>query len=466
MSQRVSRRQFIARGSTALAAAAALRTTRRASAQTAPSNRLRIGLIGCGGQGKFDTHCMLEAGGAGVEVVAIADVDQGRVDQFGKELEEKRGFKVEGYKDYRRLIDRKDVDIVIVGTPDHWHAAPTILACQAGKDVYVEKPLAHNINEQKRMIEAARKYGRIVQVGQQQRSDAHFREAMEYLQSGTPLGRITRTLTINYGNESPNGIGNPPDGPPPENVDYDMWTGAAPLRPFNPNRFHYQWRWFFDFAGGMICDWNVHLHDLIHWGMQVDAPVAVSATGGKYVLTDNRDTPDILDVVWEYQGPQGPFAQVYTMSKCYEKGRYREGYGTEFFGTEGSLFINRGGWEVTPQMQAVEVDDPSNPGKKKTDHQPRTNPIKKDGGDSPVPHARNFLDCVRSRRVEDLHCDIEVGHRIASACHLGNIAMRLGKKIWWDGQRQIITLQDGTPDAVANVWLGREYRKGYELPEV
>src|SRR5262249_16868168 len=163
--------------------------------------------------------------------------------------------------DFRKLLDRKDIDIVVVGTPDHWHAAPTLLACQAGKDVYVEKPLAHNIHEGRAMVEAARKYARIGQVGQQQSSDPHFHEQISYLQNGQAVGIMTGTETYNFDNNTPEGIGHPPDGDPPSEVNYDMWLGAAPKRPFNPNRFHYNWRWFFDYAGGMICDWNVHLMD-------------------------------------------------------------------------------------------------------------------------------------------------------------------------------------------------------------
>jgi predicted dehydrogenase len=461
MSRSTSRRTFLL--TTSAAVATAVRRTRAAS----PNEKLTVGLVGCGGQGRYDTRSLIEAGGKDVAWAAIADIDDRHLHETAGEAE-KLGFKPERYKDYRKLIDRKDIDIVVVGTPDHWHAPVALLACQAEKDVYVEKPLAHNIAEGRAMVEAARKYKRIVQVGQQQRSDAHFREAMDYLHKGDPLGVISRTETFNFGNETPGGIGNPPDGQPPKEADYDMWLGAAPLRPFNPNRFHYQWRWFFDYAGGMICDWNVHIMDIVHWGMKVTAPLSVYATGGKRVLTDNRETPDIMDVVYEYKTPEGKlFTQVYTMGKCYQRGsNHPEGYGTEFFGTSGAMFINRGGWRVSPEMKRTRVDDPDNPGKKKTVEGPRTPAIQKPGGDSVPPHSRNFLECVRSRKAEDLHCPVQVGHHIAAACHLGNIALRLEKKIWWNAEKELITLQDGTPDTAANVHLTREYRKGYELPQV
>jgi predicted dehydrogenase len=409
---------------------------------------------------------MLGAGGGMVELVAVADPDESQAGRVVKDMAGK-GFKPEVYEDFRKLLERKDVDLVIVGTPDHWHAIVTILACQAGKDVYVEKPCSHNIAEGRAMVSAARKYKRVVQVGQQQRSDPHFREAMEFLLKKKPLGRISRTLTVNYDNETPDGIGNPPDqDAPPKGVNYDLWLGPAPQRKFNPNRFHSRFRWFFDYAAGMIGDWNVHLHDIVHWGMDVNAPLSVTATGGKFVLHDNRETPDMLDVVYEYLGKEGPFTQIYTMSKVYQRGRYGAGYGTEFFGTDGSLFIDRGGWQVTPETDEQEIDDPDQKGKKKKGNRPRTPTVKKPGNDHVTPHAKNFLACVRSRKWQNLNCDIEVGHRTATACHLGNISHRLGnKKIYWDAAKEIITLQDGTPDAAANAWLGREYRKGYELPE-
>ncbi len=457
----VSRRRFLQ--TTGVAAATAM-TARSVRAVAGANERLNIAVIGLGGQGRYDTRCLLEAGGDGVRLVAICDLDQQRLDDTTGEMKKDFGAEVEQTKEYRRIIDRNDVNIVIIATPDHWHAIPAVLACQAGKDVYVEKPLAHNVAEGRAMVAAARKYKRIVQVGQQQRSDDHFREAMAYLQNGQPLGRISRTSTFNYENNTPNGIGQGSPELPKQlsEQEYDVWLGPAPKRPYNSKRWHFEWRWFYDYGGGMICDWNVHIQDIVHWGMRVDAPRSVNAAGGKLVLTDIRDTPDIMDVTYEYPG----FDQVYTMGKCYARGKFPEGYGTQFFGADGAMFINRSYWEVMPEMKHQRVDDPDKPGEKKTISVPRTEPFKKGGGDSGVPHQKNFLEAVRSRRAEDLHCDVEVGHRIATACHLGNISLRVGRKIWWDRDRERITQQDGTPDPAANVWLSREYRKGYELPEV
>lgn len=449
MASAVSRRAFLS------ASTAAVLASERATSAFTANERLNIGLIGCGGQGTHDARSMLKAGGDSVRVVALADPDRNRLDAFGDELA-KTGQSAEKYEDYRKILDRKDVDAVICGTPDHWHALVTVAACQAGKDVYVEKPCSHNIREGRAMVEAARKYGRIVQVGQQQRSDAHFRDAIHYLREEGTLGRIVRTITFNYDNETPHGLGHPPDeDAPPPRVNYDLWLGPAPLRKFNRNRFHWAFRWFYDYAGGMMTDWNVHLQDIVHWGLDLVAPKSICAAGGKYVLKDDRDTPDMLDVVYEYDTNAGPLTHVYTMGRCYHRGTAPRGYGIEFLGPDGSLFIDRGGWEVLPANK---------PG---TDI-PRVPPLKRPGHDDVVPHARNFLDCVRSREWKLLHCDIETGHRTASVCHLGNLSHRLGnRKIYWDAQREIVTLQDGrTPDAEANRLLGREYRSGFELPEV
>jgi len=467
MAGRVSRRRFLS-GAGRIVPAATLGTAFPARGALGANDRLGIGIVGCGGQGRYDANSMCWVRAGRTAILAVCDIDQQRMDDTAGETKRYFGNTPDQYKDFRALLDRKDIDIVVVATPDHWHAAVTILACQAGKDVYVEKPCSHTIEEGRRMVRAARKYSRMVMVGQQQRSAPHFREAIAYLHAHRPLGRISRTFTLNQENDTPRGM--PPDNDQrPSHIteaDYDRWLGPAPKRPFHSNRWHYNWRWFLDYGGGMICDWNVHLQDIVHWAMRVDAPKSVAATGGKRALPDERDSPDIMDVLYEYAGPEGDFTQVYTMTKIGPRGRYAEPYGTEFLGTEGSLFINRGFWEVTPETRYTQVDDPEKPGQKKTAAVPRTAPIRKDGGDSVNPHAQSFLKAVDSRRIEDLNCDIEVGHRTATACHLGNIALRLGRKIWWDRDREIIVHQDGSPDAAANRYLTKEYRKGYELPDV
>lgn len=449
MSKQLSRRGFLWTSTCAITAGTTARAVRRASAQVSPNEKLRLGLIGCGGQGLHVGKRVIQAGVDGVELVAVADPDTSKREDAVQYFAQYGHADPDAHNHFMKIIERKDIDLVVVATPDHWHAICTILACQSGKDVYVEKPCSHNIHEGRQMVRAARKHGRIVQVGQQQRSQGHFREAAALLQKDKPLGRIVRTRTMNFENEAPNGIGNPPDQPsPPPGVDYDLWLGPAPQRPFNKNRFHGTFRWFFDYAAGMQGDWNVHLQDIVHMVTRIDAPRTVCALGGKRVLNDNRETPDMMDVLYDY----GDFTHVYTMSKAYQRGGNPNNYGIEFFGPDGSLFIKRSYWEFIPETAG--------------NRKPSIEGFKKDGVPDGVDHQGNWLDCVRSRRHEDLVCDIETGHRTATACHLGNISLKLGRQIRWDAKRELIVDDNGRTDAAANVHLTREYRKGYELPEV
>ena len=336
------------------------------------------------------------------------------------------------YRDFRRLLERKDIDAVIVAAPDHWHALPTILACEAGKDVYVEKPAATTVVEGRAMVTAARRFGRVVQVGTQQRGGAHFRRAVEIVRSGA-IGTVSLCRAWNCSNELPDGIGNPPDGDPPPELDYDMWLGPAPRRPYNPNRCHYRFRHFWDYAGGKITDWGTHLIDVVHWAMGVTAPLAVAASGGKYVLTDNRETPDTMEAIYDYPG----FTLVYSLREANGRKLDGHGYGMQFHGTKGTLFVDRGGFEVFPEGDRME-------------------PIKSGGSQQNQPHVREFLDCIRSRARPS--SDIEVGHRSTSAPLLGNIALRVGRKIRWDAENERIL-----DDEEANRLLGRPYRAPWHL---
>ncbi len=432
----MTRREFLRKAGGAaalgLGVQAFLEEARAQEAQVAPgavspNEKIIVGLIGSGGMGRGNMSDFLRSGM--VEVAAVCDVDQARLDQGVKEA----GGKATPYRDFRKLLERKDIDAVIVGTPDHWHALPTICACQAGKDVYVEKPLSHNIVEGRAMVSAARRYGRVVQVGTQQRSGAHFQKAVEIVRSGI-LGKVSLTRAWNVSNESPHGIGNPPDSEPPPGLDYDLWLGPAPKRPYNPNRCHYLFRWFWDYAGGMITDWGTHLIDIIHWGMGVDYPTAVSASGGKFVLQDNRDTPDTMEAVFEYPG----FVMVYSCRKGCGRGMDGRGYGIQFHGSNGTLFVDRGGFEVYPEGD-------------------RMQPIVGPDSDQHYPHVLNFLECVKSR--ERPISDVEIGHRSTSAPLLANTALQIGRKIHWDGENERII-----GDEAANRLLGRCYRAPWVLP--
>jgi len=462
MRNRVTRRQFLDHGSRAAAVAAGLslagRTARTAAADAA--SKFTIALIGCGGMGRYKLGNFMETGQC--QVAAVCDVDPANAEMAVRQVAEKLGTRPEVVKDYRKVIDRKDIDLVIVGTPDHWHAAPMMLACQAGKDVYCEKPCCHNILEGKAMKEAAARYGRIVQVGTHQRSMPHIQAARELVQTGK-LGVVGMTNTYTYGNNAPDGLGHEPDGDPPPGVDYDMWLGAAPVRPFNRRRWHSSWRWYFDYGCGMVGDWNVHLQDIIMWTMGVTAPIAVSASGGKLVLTDDRDTPDVMQAVYEFgpaaQAPKG-FIQTYTMRKASGKPWSAGGYGMDLHGTNGMLHMTRGDWKL--EADRVDWDKPDSPF--------RTEGFERraDGADGAahLDHVKDFLASVVSRRPPI--ASIDQHYHTVVACHLANVSLKVGRKIFWDAEK-VMCFTDRelrTPDAQANALLGREYRKGYELPAV
>ena len=407
---------------------------------SAPSDRVRVAVIGTGRQGVNDMRAHMAL--PDVEVVAICDVYEPNL-----AIAAEAAPNAVREPDFRRILDRQDVDAVIIGTPDHWHALQTVMACQAGKDVYVEKPTSVAITEGRRMVEAARKYSRIVQVGTQQRSQPHFADVVGFVRSGK-LGTITMVRAWNVGNQAPEGIGSPPDGNPPPGLDWDLWLGPAPKVPFNPNRFGVYpeawsyFRYFWDYAGGLMTDWGVHLIDIVHWAMDVDAPSAVTAIGGKLALQDNRDTPDTLVATYQYPG----FVMCYETRSANGRPINEHGYGIEFYGTEGTLFVDRGGFNVVPERRRVSGQE----------FMDRTDPV---SGTAPPPttsHARNFIDCVKSRALPI--CDIEIGHRSSSAAILGNLAYRSGASLRWNGKEEEIA----DNDAAAKL-LERRYRKPWKL---
>jgi predicted dehydrogenase len=435
MNNGIKRRDFIKRSIAGVGAAAA------AGANILGANdRVRIGVIGPGRQGRGVMKTFMR--NADAQIVALCDVFQRQMD-FA--INDARLEGIETYKDFRRILDRKDVDAVIVASPDHWHALQSVMACQAGKDVYVEKPVSVTIDEGRKMVQAARKYDRMVQVGTQQRSGDHYQKAAEIIRSGQ-LGKITFVRTWNFGNQTPGGIGNPPDTNPPDGLDWDMWLGPAPMRPFNQNRFGVhpdRWssfRWFWDYAGGMMTDWGVHHLDIVQMAMQVEAPVAITAMGGKLALNDNRETPDTLMVTYEYLSEKnGGFVCAYENRECNAQGWNGHGYGILFHGTDATLYINREYFEITPEKgRSVEVQRVKNENKQ---------------GDA---HIRNFLDCVKSRQKPI--SDIEIGHRSTTTCLLGNVALRSGRRIVWNAKTERI---EG--DNAASKYLSREYRKPWRL---
>lgn len=415
------------------------------------NEKVRLGLIGAGSRGGQLLDSFLPQND--VEIIAIADVDDHHAGATAERVKKAKGNTPDTARDYHGMLDRKDLDAVIIATPDHWHALPTIHAVLAGKDVYVEKPVAHNVAEGRAMIAAARKHNKIVAVGTQQRSSSHFQKAVEIVQSGK-LGKVFWIQTWNYENISPLGIGNFPDADPPSHVDYDRWLGPAPKRPFNPNRFHLLFRWFFDYAGGMMSDWGVHLNDIVLWALKAKGPKTVYSTGGIFTSEDNRDTPDTLQVVYEF--PECTL--TYSMRKGNGLKLNGHDYGILFCGTDGSLMLDRSGYNVIPDtvvlpygIRLVHGDRPIRKIDLKADSAP--------GVDGQNAHVRNFLDCLRSRNLPT--SDIEIAHRSTNTCHLGNIAYKVGRKLVWDCETE--TIKD---DPEANALLCREARKGFELPAI
>lgn len=441
VSEQMGRREFMRRSS-ATAAGASVAVSGLSTRNVLGANdRIRLGVIGTGRQGIDNMHYFKTLG---VEVAALCDV-------YGPNLAKARmsaGETAKTYTDFRRLLDDKEIDVVLNATPDHWHALPTIMACEAGKDAYTEKPTAVAIEESRKMVEAARKYKRVVQVGTWQRSNLHFKKAVGLIRDGL-LGRVSFVRTWNYENEYPEGIGNPPDSDPPPDLDWDMWLGPAPKVPFNWNRFGVGDRWstfryFYDYANGWLGDWAVHLMDIVQWAMKVDGPSAVTASGSKFYLKDNSDTPDTLQVTYEYPG----FVCTYENRLCNGNSMTDHGYGIEFHGTDGTMFLDREGFQVFPEMMQFEG--------KPVDRMPAMQMTQVDDGLDE--HVRNLLDCIKTRELPA--SDIEIGHHSSSTCLLGNVALRTKERLEWDVVNQ--RLVKGS--AAAQKLLSREYRAPWKLP--
>ena len=425
-----------------------MRTTRRTFLQTsiaasafaagaraaAPSDRVGIGLIGCGGISTADTSAFLAQ--PECEIVAICDVDVAQIEKTHQRLEKLGKKRPEAVKDFRRILERKDVNVCLVCTPDHWHALPTIAACQAGKDVYVEKPLAPTIGEGRAMRDAARRHGRICQMGTQWRSGEHYREAVEMVREGK-IGKVRQVRCWAY-LDWIRDIGNPPDGPVPAGVDYDMWLGPAPARPFNPNRFHFNFRWFWDYAGGLMTDWGVHLINIALWAMGPEWPKSVISSGGKYALQDNSETPDTQITVYDFPS----YTMIWEHQVQCGLGPDRREHGVMFTGTEASLILDTSGWEV--------IAEPKKRGMIEMKRVARTDELVR------VAHAKNFLDCVRSRQapVENL----DVGHHVSTVAHLGNLALRSKSRIEWDAGAESVRNNEA-----ANRFVTPSYRSPWKL---
>lgn len=433
-----TRRHFLELGSAALAGFGLAPSSRLTSSDrpVAPSDQLHFGVIGCNGMGwaNLNAHRALP----GVECIALCDVDRNVLDERAAALEERSGEAPALYEDYRRLLEDDDVDFVIIATPDHWHCLQMVHACQAGKDVYVEKPLGRTIGECLVMQDAAAQTNRVIQVGQWQRSAPHWEAAIEYLRSG-PLGTIRLVKTWAYqGWMKP--IPVEPDEPVPDGVDYDRWLGPAPERPFNPNRFHFNWRWFWDYAGGLMTDWGVHIIDFGLYGMDVSTPNHVTSMGGPFGYPDDaEETPDTQQALYAFDD----FTLIWEHAVGIDGGPYDRDHGVAFIGNNGTLVIDRNGWQVYP-----EVED----GEYKTDPLPIH-----EGGGGLQEHAKNFVECIRTRSTPN--CPVHVAANTAINATMGNIAYQLERAVRWDPSTRRFVDDDEANDLV---WP--TYREPLSLP--
>ena len=431
----LQRREFLKSAGVGAALTTSLVTGRLRGA----NDRIRVGFIGLGRMGRSSLGTCLKM--PECQVVALCDVYKPNL-----ELAVKMAPDAKVYKDFRDLLAAKDIDAVNISTPDHWHAYMAVEACKAGKDVYVEKPISVAVEEGRMMVQAARKYNRVVQVGTQQRSGVHFEGARDIVRTGR-LGKISFVRTWNYGNQYPDGIGNPPDSDPPAELDWDMWLGPAPERPFNPNRFGVhpkefsRFRWFWDYAGGMVTDWAIHLIDIVLWAMDEIGPHAVTASGGKFHIQDNRDTPDTMQVTWEFPN----WLCVYENRILNAQSMFKQGYGILFHGTDGTLFVDRSRYELIPERrrEGAETADRTQPeeGKSSNNHN--------------LAHWQNFVQCIRNR--ERPVSDIEDGHHSTAMALLGNVAYRSRQRVDWDPKAETTSNKEARP------YLRREYRKPWKL---
>lgn len=417
------------------------------------NDRVQVGFIGyglIGAQHVFDFKNQKDA-----DLAAMCDVYQPRLEQGVAACGGSGAAKA--YSDFRRMLDNKELQAIVVCTPDHWHALMTMMACAAGKDVYVEKPLTVFVKEGRWMTQVARRHNRVVQVGTQQRSGLHYQRARQLLQSGY-IGKIMSIRAASYRNIMP-GFGSPADGTAPRDFDYDMWLGPAPARPYNPQRGIYHFRWFWDYSGGQMTNLGAHEIDIMQWVMGVIGPSAVSSSGGRFAVQDIGETPDTQDALFEYPG----FTTSYSFREA-SAGR-RAGAGLEFFGTKGGMTVSRSGFEVFADMKSnpanaipVFQGQPSGgPERATVKPEPWVEAMKETGSSAQQfdLHARNFLDCVKSRQRPI--ADVEGGHQTTTACHLANLSLRLGRKLTWDPVREEIL-----GDAQAAAMLERPYRKPWD----
>jgi len=399
-----------------------------------PNDKIGIGLIGVRSQGYSNLASFLK--NPEVECVALCDIDKNFLDSRTADIV-KLGFAApKHYSDYRKMLDNKDIDLVIIGTPDHWHCLQFVHSLEAGKHIYVEKPIGNSIAEINIMWNATRKYGKMVQVGQWQRSQPHFVDAINYLKSGK-LGRIRTCKAWSYVDWK-GAVPKVPDEPVPGQASTTLWLGPAPIRPFNMNRFHFTWRWYWEYGNGLMTDWGVHLIDYILYGMDKSIPSSVMAIGGKYAFPeDDMVTPDTMTAVYDFND----FTMIWEHTIGIGLGNWKRAHGMSYIGENGTLVLDRQGWEVVPEKQKIEAV-----------------PVQKNVGNGLDLHTRNFLDCLKNNTPEKLNANIDIGRNVGLVAQMGNIAFRTGEKVSWNDATQ----KFGTE--TANALITPVYHNGYKLP--
>jgi predicted dehydrogenase len=427
-------RRYFLMGSTAALASQTVR------AQKSPNDTVRVAVVGCGGRGM--SHVGAWTSQPNVELAGLVDVDDSHSERYIGNLQRQNKKPVPTFRDIRKVLDDKNIDAVSIASPNHWHTLQTIWACQAGKDVYVEKPCSHNVFESRQIVAAARKYDRIVQQGSQSRSSPALQEAVQKMRNGE-FGEIYMARGLCF--KSRNTIGKTPVEKVPLGVDYDMWTGPAPLRPFTKNRFHYNWHWFWDTGNGDLGNQGIHEVDIARWGLGVTHPTKVSSVGGKFMFDDDQETPNTQTSSFEFVVNGKPKMMTFEVRHWYSNheagiGGDRAGntIGNTFYGSDGYLVID--GYNKYYSFMG-------------RDGKPGPQRIERDR------HFENFITAVRSRKKEDLTAEIEEGAMSCVLVHLANVSYRLGRTLHWDEKTWTVK-----NDPEANKMLTRPYRAPYIVP--
>jgi predicted dehydrogenase len=439
--EKINRRKFLM---TTAAVAASGPFIKKAGAQEGPNGTINVAVIGIRGRGQ--SHYTNFARIPNVRVATLCDIDERLFPEALARLSKITDKKPKTETDLRRVMDDKEIDVVAIAAPDHWHALATIWACQAGKDVYVEKPTSHNIWEGRRMVEAARKYNRIVQAGTQNRSISSVRAAMKFLHEGG-IGEVFMARGLCF--KPRDTIGKKPDGPVPAGVNYDLWLGPAPARPFNENRFHYNWHWFWDYGCTDLGNQGPHQMDIARWGLnKSEYPAKVRCMGRKYAFDDDQETPNTQTATLEYK--DGKILE-FEVRGLYTNAEDGITIGNLFYGTKGWMHLNGSAWKTF--LGRKNEPGPSMTGKSSADPANLT-------GSGDEGHFENFIRAVRSRNPKDLTADIEEGHLSTALCHLSNISCRLGRELRFDGHTERFV-----QDKEADRYLTRNYRKPFVVPE-